>query len=1577
MNSFYGNLKNNSRASFIFDKIYPTRKAMEDAVKNGTDGVFVNRYVLIAYNYTQDSATYDVKNYSHYDYNSYLTEDENYGKIENPVYVAHRDIDILEYGSQYDKTVWIKIYSNNEEKYIQVGALNAAAPAFELVIDAPGEDQGRPHFDYYHSGDLTYTYHTPKIWEIDLNRYNSQIEKDDSFFEKVKEIPAADSEDWLNNDYYYKNAENNRYYLELSESPRENVEYYQHSDKYNYYYADLINNNNLTTQHSEYPYVNSKGFQSIKRNYDYENPDDISFTEVPSGVKYPDHVFFVIKLTKDTYMRHTYYINTEYKEVQEITYAANTYYYYDTRLKRYILDKNSTPVADRQYFTKEKTTNYHLTGFDEDFDPSETYYVKTQGSFEEMDSNTPYKANKFFYQDENGNYILDSNDTDKGKTYPDKTYYEFVIGYPTSVQDDTKRLDVELPSIGNAISDVYDTIYGRPLNPDYPNGIKYIYQLTDETEPYPYQEYADETHNIQCSIDGKYYYLTAEEWEAGDGTTPEPLYLYYDENEHPIPVYNLANDKERPYTQQQLFNFLNIEPYNNVTPNDPVSVAWGVEELKKYISELRYLSHGEVNGDFDPLVYNGNGLQSDWAVDDATAFGYIYNKPTVISHYIQSMSHEAIDTNTWHYMRDIDDDKHVPYFFEGKVESNSSQPNFQYTKINYKAVNPGDFVYEPNKYYYLNIFNQYVLDTNDFMTQDRQYYRLGDYILADATNYEAGKYYYRQDVYKLDTNGFIVPDRKYYVPADVLFRANHIQYEPNKYYYFVPNQYILDVNNSKNPNQQYYIPKTYELIDNFEYEPNTYYYKENGQYILDTQEFITPDQEYYVPSKYMMLPDDFNYEPNKYYYCIPGGYILDENDTEDPDRLYYDLSTYYECHTDGFPFEVIYEPNEYFYKLEEYILDTNSEKTPDRDYYIFEESQKVAIPLSFKDNMPHTYNNITDRFLYEVADVTTHYVFDEITNYNNYSNISVSNVLFSPQLIYKPINLTEETYEPNKYYFLSNSGNAYILDRNTSMTTDRQYYTGPEYLYTAQKVATELFKYVYTRYYLKEDCSDYYPNKYYYKDIINGVGVYILDNTPNTIDHIDTIKNREYYIRSDSSKNTVDSEIALLPFLGLSGRLIYQLQVRTPINVTTLSELIELLNTPGYYDNNIVKIIYATSRINNLNNNDGTTSTTIPDNFMDTTATRDGKFKFYTNIRSFKTGLPIEKIWQNIPVDDIIVAEMYYDISDMDDSIGTNGVPNTESIHVLESPFISLNANVDSLTTRTYDLEAYVGNTSDDSNNSSTLAQRTAALETAVGPNGYDNVNTISNRINELETIVTDEHNGLVKNTTKLLDMVGNRDIDIDKDNNGNIRRNTLWNIVGRSTTRSTATAIMPGLQSIIGTPDLSVTATLSDRIATNEGNIDNNAQNIAALQEIISGTSTTAIEYTANNGLIDRINILENYVGDTNSLITSDNITGRVMKLENHIGNAGSTIESNNITGRVIKLENSIVDLNKITIGTISTTATLTDYYNNYNYSLSDRIDILDDLNDVYTDTPIATISTTDIAAAHNTSFEVELQED
>ena len=44
---FYGNITNTSRTQFQFDKIYSSRRVMEESMVG--DGVFIGRYVLVEY----------------------------------------------------------------------------------------------------------------------------------------------------------------------------------------------------------------------------------------------------------------------------------------------------------------------------------------------------------------------------------------------------------------------------------------------------------------------------------------------------------------------------------------------------------------------------------------------------------------------------------------------------------------------------------------------------------------------------------------------------------------------------------------------------------------------------------------------------------------------------------------------------------------------------------------------------------------------------------------------------------------------------------------------------------------------------------------------------------------------------------------------------------------------------------------------------------------------------------------------------------------------------------------------------------------------------------------------------------------------------------------------------------------------------------------------------------------------------------------------------------------------------------------------------------------------------------------
>lgn len=89
MQSFYGDVNNS--LLFQFDKIYTSRKAMEDNALQ--DGIFLNRRVLVRY-------------------------DANSADFQ-----ANSSIDIDAYGQNYNATVWQKVYLNSQEQYIMIARL--------------------------------------------------------------------------------------------------------------------------------------------------------------------------------------------------------------------------------------------------------------------------------------------------------------------------------------------------------------------------------------------------------------------------------------------------------------------------------------------------------------------------------------------------------------------------------------------------------------------------------------------------------------------------------------------------------------------------------------------------------------------------------------------------------------------------------------------------------------------------------------------------------------------------------------------------------------------------------------------------------------------------------------------------------------------------------------------------------------------------------------------------------------------------------------------------------------------------------------------------------------------------------------------------------------------------------------------------------------------------------------------------------------------------------------------------------------------------------------------------------------
>ena len=67
--SIYGNITNNSRSQFYFDKLYGNKMLMEDSASS--DGVFVGRFVLVEYGLEPEKCAIEA---------TYKSEDKNYYK---------------------------------------------------------------------------------------------------------------------------------------------------------------------------------------------------------------------------------------------------------------------------------------------------------------------------------------------------------------------------------------------------------------------------------------------------------------------------------------------------------------------------------------------------------------------------------------------------------------------------------------------------------------------------------------------------------------------------------------------------------------------------------------------------------------------------------------------------------------------------------------------------------------------------------------------------------------------------------------------------------------------------------------------------------------------------------------------------------------------------------------------------------------------------------------------------------------------------------------------------------------------------------------------------------------------------------------------------------------------------------------------------------------------------------------------------------------------------------------------------------------------------------------------------------
>lgn len=229
---FYGNITNTARTQFQFDLVYPNRYQME--LKTYTDNIYAGRYILIEYDkepivdstvmtefYPSVSGNHIIGSLTKggtpikIGYNGtapqigdlfytveikevapgagaktttaiYVVDSGNPGQNahfrmatdSDDNYVKNYNIDVAHYGPGrgYDSTVWQKVYSEGQEKYVMVAELNTVVPTFDVAADAPTMNPIIPHFDA-NSTDVYYKLHWQAPWGFRIKEDNTHSDE--------------------------------------------------------------------------------------------------------------------------------------------------------------------------------------------------------------------------------------------------------------------------------------------------------------------------------------------------------------------------------------------------------------------------------------------------------------------------------------------------------------------------------------------------------------------------------------------------------------------------------------------------------------------------------------------------------------------------------------------------------------------------------------------------------------------------------------------------------------------------------------------------------------------------------------------------------------------------------------------------------------------------------------------------------------------------------------------------------------------------------------------------------------------------------------------------------------------------------------------------------------------------------------------------------------------------------------------------------------------------------------------------------------------------------------------------------
>lgn len=999
----YGNRSDvQKNTSFVFDKIYPNRKAMEEGIAD--DGVYVGRHVLIEYDIEASSLDFKkayfngdadlIQGYNILYFSADLANvtrilyDENNNTIENNII----------YTTTKDTIVYI--IQNNQNKYYKCVGYVGIDPEDEskIIIEIKGNAN---------------SYTSPLV---------AQFEKDVKYA-LFQEIDGAISSDAANN--YAAN-----YNIDVAWAASKKITMSGHGWDSTVWEKTIV--------------------QDVEK---YVMIAELN-TVVPT---------FAISADAPTQTPLTPHFDTASTDVY-----YNLHWQPQWGMRVQLADASESEASaiiepGTDNILSDDTTTWIKTTYNKDTGRTELYYFTKNGNWQRIsglssigeDGKLPaavyYNKAGFSASQRYHSSLKDSigvNPTGiSGREYNTHTSGK------TAIAPDIQEISMVLPSIGNAISDMWDIVYGDANKEDNSSSPR----MTDIA--WLSSPVYNDRRRLQLieTKDGKNYDYNVSEVETLAGSINSVhdlmgmIIIEEDEQIENLDEYaiNKAQGDSIYFLNNKFYRKAPVKQYTELTEGEYVfTLASGLDE-DHYNTYSYYIknedgSYSQATEPFDASTeYYKKEVEGKMTQVELTTFEDIMKAK-----------------NTYYLYRNGNND----YIYDTQYVADRQYFTIDKDKVTY--VGQMDDSYEPNKFYYEQerevgslTYTDYYLDTAEINSTNIKEYSIKATPKLARKIYVPGTWYSRTEdskyvhVYSLDSSGYKSNQEYYYITqlltmqdaAEALEAGRTLVYkqkakvhitktilgEDRKIYY-----YIAD----SEPNIQ---QEVWLNASSGKYYPTALAEPKLDKDFVDLDNgSVRPAYKYVVdsPVKYVTYQGD-------------GTNITQDVSTERPifytlnpwDAEYQSANELYLVNTvSGLYLEI---NKETYYRLDEnnnYIRITHNSEVP--SYFSEDETKFYTLEITDASDYPFYQNN---KYYYQSDDDKLSWYFDKNGSFveNRLYYTLPEEAVTGPIDVGAIIKKVEEDegkviYEKGKYYYLIN--NRYMVDNALTPTTERNYFKGQD-----------------------------------------------------------------------------------------------------------------------------------------------------------------------------------------------------------------------------------------------------------------------------------------------------------------------------------------------------------------------------------------------------------------------------------------------------------------------------------------------------------------------------------------------------